>query len=344
MLSVKVSVTMTYMTTENEFESYVNLGPDQILAAVENLGYSCDRRIFALNSYENRVYQVGIENADPLIAKFYRPARWTDDQILEEHSFTTELAQNEIPVIFPLADQDGVTLHRTGPFRFALYPRKGGRPPELDDPEQLVQLGRFIGRIHNVGKIKNFIYRPEISVQTFAIDSCHFLLESGFIPGELEISYRTLCEDLVRRISSCFDRCGDYRKIRLHGDCHHGNILWRDGSPWILDFDDARTGPAIQDLWMLISGDRSYMTARLGDLLDGYCEFSEFDARELHMVEALRTLRIMNYAAWIARRWNDTAFPLAFPFFNTQRYWEDHILSLREQAALMDEPPLEWFR
>lgn len=335
---------MTNLTTDKEFDSYINLGPDQILTAIENLGYTCDGRIFALNSYENRVYQVGIENSVPVIAKFYRPARWTDNQILEEHSYTEELANNEIPVVSPMVDAQSVTLHRTGPFRFALYPRVGGRTPELDDPEHLLQLGRFIGRIHNTGKVRSFKYRPEISIQSFAIDSYRYLLESGFIPAELEVSYRTLCEDLVIRINTCFERAGEIDKIRLHGDCHHGNILWRNETPYILDFDDARSGPAIQDLWMFISGDRSYMTARLGDLLEGYCEFCDFDSRELHLVEPLRTLRIMNYAAWIARRWNDKAFPLAFPYFNTQRYWEDHILTLREQAALMDEPPLEWFR
>lgn len=335
---------MEVMPDNKAFDSYVNLGPDQILDAIESVGYICDGRIFALNSYENRVYQIGIEDADPVIAKFYRPGRWSDKAILEEHAFTAELEQSEIPVIAPLLDDSGATLHHTGPFRFALYPRQGGRPPELDDPEHLIQLGRYIARIHNVGKIKSFIYRPEINIQSFGIDSFNFLLENRFLPQDLELPYRSLCEDLITRIQRCFDRAGDFSKIRLHGDCHNGNILWRDNSPYILDFDDARTGPAIQDLWMLLSGDRRYMTARLADLLEGYTEFCDFNARELNLIEALRTLRIMNYAAWIARRWDDKAFPLAFPFFNTQRYWEDHILSLREQAAMMDEPPLEWFK
>ena len=332
------------MTLNETLDSYVNLGPDQILNAIESTGYLCDGRIFALNSYENRVYQVGIHNQEPIIAKFYRPGRWSDESILEEHTFTKELEKNEIPVVAPLMNNTDATLYHAGPYRFALYPRKSGRPPELDDPEHLVQLGRFIGRIHNVGKLKKFQHRPEVNIQTFGTDSYHYLLENYFIPAELEESYGTLCEDLITRITRCFERAGEYDRIRLHGDCHHGNILWRDDIPYILDFDDARTGPAIQDLWMLLSGDRQYMTAGLADLLEGYTEFCDFDARELHLVEALRTLRMMHYAAWIARRWEDKAFPLAFPFFNTQRYWEDHILSLREQAALMDEPPLEWFR
>jgi len=332
------------MATDEILDSYVNLGPDQILNAIEGIGYECDGRIFALNSYENRVYQIGIYESEPVIAKFYRPARWTDEQILEEHQFTMDLAQHEIPVIAPLAGQSGETLHHFDHFRFALYPRKGGRPPELDNPEQLEQLGRFIARIHNIGASKPFVYRSELSILAMGIDAYHYLMSNQFIPMELEKSYQTLCEDLIKRIQYCFGRADGVSKIRLHGDCHHGNILWRDDAPFILDFDDACTGPAIQDLWMFISGDRTYMTARLADLLEGYSEFRDFDARELHLIEALRTLRMMHYAAWIARRWNDQAFPQAFPYFNTTHYWQDHILTLREQAAMMDEPALEWFR
>lgn len=335
---------MQHMTTDEVLDSYANLGPDQILDAIEQTGYVCDGRIFALNSYENRVYQIGIQDAEPIIVKFYRPARWSDEAILEEHRFTIELAQQEIPAIAPIPDQTGTTLHHAGHFRFALYPRRGGRPPELDNPEQLIQLGRFIGRIHNVGASRPFRQRPEISIQSLGSAACDYLLGNGFIPVDLEASYRTTCEDLIVRIRHCFERAGEFRRIRLHGDCHHGNILWRDGTPYILDFDDACTGPAVQDLWMLLSGDRPYMTARLGDLLEGYSGFRDFDASELHLVEALRTLRIMNYAAWLARRWDDPAFPRAFPYFNSTHYWQDHILTLREQAALMDEPPLEWFK
>ncbi len=325
-----------------QLDSYKNLSPDDILNAVESAGYRCDGRIFALNSYENRVYQIGIEDAEPLIAKFYRPGRWPDEAILEEHDFSTLLAEQEIPVIAPVADKHGNTLFHVNSFRFALYPRVGGRTPELDNPEHLLQLGRTIARMHNFGAIEEFQHRPGLNTNTFAIEASQYLLDQRFIPEDLTEAYRTLRDDLVGRIERCFINAGTVRDIRLHGDFHLGNILWNNDSPFIVDFDDTRMGPAVQDLWMLLSGDRVYMTARLFDLLDGYCEFREFDPRELHLVEALRTLRMINYAAWIARRWEDPAFPLAFPWFNTQRYWEDHILSLREQAAMMDEPALEW--
>lgn len=335
---------MVFMTDTALYEAYSKLGPDEIIHAIESAGFDCNGRIFALNSYENRVYQVGLYDAEPLVAKFYRPARWSDDQILEEHAFTSELTHYEIPVITPLSGEDGITLHHFHEFRFALYPCKGGRPPELDDPDQLTQLGRFIGRIHAVGGVSSFKFRPELTIESFGTESFDFLLSNDFIPQDLIVPYQTLCEDLIIRIQWCFDRAGDISKIRLHGDCHHGNILWRDEVPYILDFDDARSGPAIQDLWMFLSGDRQYMTARLADLLEGYTEFCEFNPGELHLVEALRTLRIMQFAAWIGRRWHDRAFPMAFPYFNTRHYWEEHILTLREQAAMMDEFPLEWFR
>lgn len=335
-------MSVTSSNGDAQTQAYLQLGPDGILAAVEQAGYACDGRILALNSYENRVYQVGVCDQAPVIVKFYRPSRWTDAEILEEHRFTQELADRELTVIAPVANAAGVTLHHTGVFRFAIYPRVGGRPPELDDPEHLVQLGRLLARLHAIGAIQPFASRPDIDVQNYGADSSRYLLAHGFIPADLEHAYGTLCDDLLRRIGQCFDRAGTCRRIRLHGDCHPGNILWRDATPWLLDFDDARNGPAIQDLWMLLSGDRDYMTARLHDLLEGYTEFHEFEPRELHLVEALRTLRMMHHAAWIARRWHDRAFPLAFPYFNTHRYWQEHILALREQAALMDEPPLEW--
>lgn len=330
------------MTIEEENQAFTTLGPDQILDAVDSVGYACDGRFLALNSYENRVYQVGIEGASPLVVKFYRPGRWSDEAIAEEHRFTLELAEHEIPVIAPLADDRGTTLHRHGAFRFALYPRRGGRAPELDDPSHLEVLGRFIGRIHAVGAVRPFEYRPTLDIQHFGVESYQFLLAHGFIPRELEISYRTLAEDLLERVRGCFARAGDVSHIRLHGDCHPGNILWTEDGPHIVDFDDARMGPAVQDLWMFLSGERDYMTARLADLLDGYTRFHAIEARELHLIEALRTLRMLHYAAWIARRWDDPAFPLAFPWFHSGRFWEGHILSLREQAAAMDEPPLAW--
>ncbi len=329
------------MTPEDENKAFADLGPDNILDAVEGAGYQCDGRFLALNSYENRVYQVGIEDGPPLVAKFYRPGRWPDVAIIEEHAYTLELAQREIPVVAPLVSHGGETLHHHGPYRFALYPRRGGRAPELDNPEHLEQMGRFLARIHALGEVRPFEHRPALDVQHFGVDSYQFLLARGWLPRELEVAYRTLAEDLIKGINACFARAGGVKVLRLHGDCHPGNILWTDEGPHIVDFDDARMGPAIQDLWMFLSGERSYMTARLGDLLEGYTEFHEFDPRELHLIEALRTLRMMHYAAWIARRWDDPAFPAAFPWFAGGRYWEEHILALREQAAAMEEQPLQ---
>ena len=323
-------------------DTYKNLSPDEILNVIDRSGYRCDGRILALNSYENRVYQVGIEDDKPIIAKFYRPGRWSDEAIQEEHDFTRLLSGADIPVIAPLVDANNQTLLHLDGFRFALYTRVGGRTPELDNPEHLLQLGRTLARIHNFSELEPFQHRPELTIQSFGVEPSQFLLAGDFIPADLLESYSTLITDLLYRIENCFARAGEIQSIRLHGDCHLGNILWNNDAPFIVDFDDARMGPSVQDLWMLLSGDREYMTARLFDLLDGYCEFRPFDPRELHLIEPLRTLRMIHYAGWIARRWTDPAFPMAFPWFNSQRYWEDHILSLREQAAMMDEPALDW--
>jgi Ser/Thr protein kinase RdoA (MazF antagonist) len=330
------------MKQDEEQHAYRNLGPDDILRAVEHLGYHCDGRFLALNSYENRVYQIGLEGRPPVIAKFYRPGRWSDAAILEEHAFTRELCARELPVVAPLADENGQTLFYAQQYRLALFPRCGGRAPELDNPNHLEILGRYIGRLHAVGIIKPFVYRPTLDIDHFAIASYQYILEHDFVPTELIPAYRSLAEDLVTLIKSCYQRAGNVHYLRLHGDCHPGNILWTNEGPHIVDFDDVRMGPAIQDLWMFLSGDRAYMTIGLADLLTGYTDFMDFDPRELHLVEALRTMRMMHYAAWLARRWGDPAFPAAFPWFNSGRYWEEHILALREQAALLTEPALEW--
>lgn len=326
----------------NDKQAFEQLGPDQVLNAIEEVGYICNGRLLALNSYENRVYQVGIEDQSPLIAKFYRPGRWTDEAILEEHQFAQALADLEVPVVAPLLKSGHTTLFHHGPYRFALFPQRGGRAPGLDNPEHLVQLGRLLARLHNLGAAKSFKHRLVLGIEHFGQASKDFLLAQDFIPPALQTSYDTLTDDCLQRIQQQFSLAGDVRMIRLHGDCHAGNILWNESGPHIVDLDDACMGPAIQDLWMFLSGDRDYMTARLADILDGYSEFREFDARELHLVEALRTLRMLYYAAWLARRWDDPAFPRAFPWFNTPRYWDEHILSLREQAALLDEPALVW--
>jgi Ser/Thr protein kinase RdoA (MazF antagonist) len=330
------------MTESNAKQAFAQLTPDHMLDAIESLGLRCDGRFLALNSYENRVYQIGIEDQSPLVAKFYRPGRWTDQAIIEEHEFTQALAALEIPVIAPDKDDQGTSLHQYGHYRFALYPCRGGRAPELDNPQHLEQLGRFIARIHAEGATKNFVYRPELDINSFAVEPRKYLLDHDFIPAHLIEAYQGLTADLIKQIEQCFDRAGEINNIRLHGDCHPGNILWTDKGPHIVDFDDARTGPAIQDLWMFLSGDRAYMTARLADLLEGYTQFYDFNPAELHLVEALRTMRLIHYAAWLARRWDDPAFPLAFPWFNSMNYWEEQILILREQASLMNEPALVW--
>lgn len=322
-------------------EAFKNLNPDEILDAIESIGLLTDGRQLALNSYENRVYQIGIEDEQPIIAKFYRPNRWSDETILEEHEYTLELHAAEIPVVPPIL-HDGKTLHQHGPFRFSIYERRGGRAPELDNPDHLEQMGRFIGRIHAIGANKKFQHRPSIDIESYAIKPKKYLIENNFIPTHLEEAYSSLAEDVIIRIQNCFERAGDVDSLRLHCDFHPGNILWTDNGPHIVDFDDARMGPAIQDLWMFLSGDREYMTARLGDILIGYEDFYDFNPRELNLIEALRSMRIMHHAFWIASRWDDPAFPQAFPWFNSDNYWEEHILSLREQAAMMDEPPLVW--
>lgn len=320
---------------------YAKLTPDVVLDAIDANGYLTDARVFALNSYENRVYQVGIEGGSPIIAKFYRPERWAPEQIIEEHEFSQALKDLEISVVAPIPNDKGETLREYAGFHFALYLRQGGHAPNLDDFDTLLSLGRTLGRIHALGKARPFKYRPSISVQTFARESYDYLLTNKFIPTGLYEAYRTLGADLIQRCDTIFSRV-KYTPIRLHGDCHPGNILWRD-EPHFVDFDDARNGPAIQDLWMLLSGEREQQTAQLSEILEGYQEFCDFDFSELALIEALRTLRIMHYSAWLARRWTDPAFSKHFPWFNTERYWAEHILELREQMAALQEPPLAIF-
>ncbi len=322
---------------------YQGLDPDCILNAIDSTGYVSNGSLLGLNSYENRVYQIGIEAAVPLVAKFYRPERWSNAAILEEHAFTLELAEREIPVVAPLRDANGDTLHEYAGFRFALFPRRGGRAPELDNPDNLLWLGRFMGRIHAVGAIQTFQHRPTLSVEEFGDASCRYILEQGILPRELELPYRSLAEDVLKQVRNCYDRAGDVQQIRLHGDCHPGNILWTDTGPHFVDLDDCRMGPAIQDLWMLLSGERHDQTLQLGDILEGYTEFHDFNPLELNLIEALRTLRMIHHSAWLAQRWSDPAFPPNFPWFGGPRYWEEQILALREQAALLDEPPLIWY-
>ena len=326
------------MTTPNP-TPYANLTPDLVLDAVESLGLLTDGRLLALNSYENRVYQVGLDESTPVIAKFYRPGRWSDAAILEEHAFTLTLAEHEIPAVPPSLIA-GRTLHAFGGHRFSLTPRRGGRTPELEDATVLEWIGRFIGRIHAIGAIAPFAHRPTLDIDSFGTEPRAFLLANDWIPSDLLPAYTSVVEQALQGVRACYARAGSPEDIRLHGDCHLGNLLWTDAGPHFVDFDDARMGPAVQDLWMLLSGERSEMSRQLADVLAGYEDFQEFDPRELHLIEALRTLRIIHHAAWLARRWEDPAFPAAFTWFGNQHYWQNHILQLREQIAAMEEGPL----
>jgi Ser/Thr protein kinase RdoA (MazF antagonist) len=324
---------------------FADLTPDAVLNAIDSVGIVTSGTLLALNSYENRVFQVGVEDSAQrfVIAKFYRPARWSDAQILEEHAFTQELADAEVPAVPPLVI-DGGTLHERAGYRFALYPRRGGRAPEIEDRSVREWLGRFIGRIHSLGGRQAYAHRPALDVETFGEEPRAYVLDSGWLPHELRDVYAGVCAQALAEIRRCYERAGDLRTIRLHGDVHVGNVLWTDSGaqagPHFVDFDDSRMGPAVQDLWMLLSGPRDEQQAQLADLLAGYEDFAQFDRRELALIEALRTLRLIHYSAWIARRWDDPAFPAAFPWFDTPRYWEQKILELREQVAAMAEPAL----
>jgi len=326
---------------------YAGLTPDVALNALDAAGLVTTGSLLALNSYENRVFQVGIEDAAGragfVVAKFYRPGRWSDAQILEEHAFVAELAAAEVPAVPPLTLNDA-TLHTQAGFRFAVFPRRGGRAPLLDDPQVLEWLGRFLGRLHAVGRTQPFAVRPALDADTFGREPRDYLLAHDWLPAELRAVYAGVAQQALDEVARSCERAGDVAVLRLHGDVHEGNVLWYDGltdrGPHFVDFDDARSGPAVQDLWMLLGAERAEQTQRLADLLAGYEDFCEFDRRELHLIEALRTLRLLHYSAWIARRWSDPAFPAAFPWFNTQRYWEERILELREQVAAMQEAPL----
>lgn len=306
---------------------------------MDDLGFRTDGRLLALNSYENRVYQVGIEDETPVIAKFYRPQRWTREQIQEEHDFTFELEAQELPVVTPMR-RDGVSLLESGGFMLAVFPRRGGRAPELDDPDNLYAMGQCLGRMHLVGRVKPFEVRPALTVESYGVESTDFIAKN-FIPSSLRASYASLCSHLLEIISERFANCDQVEWIRCHADCHIGNILWRDDSPHFVDFDDARMAPAIQDLWMLLSGDRFQQARQFGEILEGYEMFAEFNRAELQLIEPLRTLRMMYHSAWLARRWDDPAFPKHFSWFNTERYWGEHILELREQFSLLQEPSLK---
>ena len=320
---------------------FATLSPDLVLDAVESLGYLSDARVLALNSYENRVYQVGIEGETPLIAKFYRPGRWSDAAIREEHAFSLELAEHEIPVVAPLL-RDGESLFEHAGFRFALFPRRGGHAPEPGNLDQLYRLGQLLGRLHGVGASRPFQHRETMTVENFGHQSLACVLDSGFLPASLRPAYESVARDLLARLDALFASVR-YTAIRLHGDCHPGNLLYRDEAFHMVDLDDCRMGPTVQDLWMMLAGERQERLSQLSELMEGYQEFHDFDPRELALIEGLRSLRLLHYSAWLARRWDDPAFPMSFPWFANERYWGDQILALREQLAALDQAPLQLF-
>jgi Ser/Thr protein kinase RdoA (MazF antagonist) len=336
---------------------YAGLNPDVVLDALDGVGLRGDGRLIQLNSYENRVFQVFLEDGRVVVTKFYRPGRWSDEQIAEEHAFAAELAEKEIPVApaWPLAveaDRErGVSLSATsatlaridtpaGAYRFSVSNRLGGRAPELEDMETLEWLGRFIGRMHAVGATAKFQHRLTLDAKTFGTDARDWLIEHDVVPPDASTAWRQVVNAALDAVNEAFDKAGPTRSLRLHGDCHMGNVLWTGDGPHFVDLDDAVMGPATQDLWMLLSGERGAMTRQLSAVLDGYESFMDFDWRELRLVEPLRTLRMLHHSAWIARRWNDPAFPPAFPWFESPAYWAEQTTRLREQIVAMAEPPL----
>ena len=318
---------------------YARLTPDLVIQAIERAGFVPDGRVLALNSYENRVYQVGVEEGTPVVVKFYRPGRWTRAAILEEHAFALELAAAEIPLVAPLV-LSGQTLLELDGYPYAVYPRRGGRWPDLDTSDDRILMGRFLGRLHRVGGTRRFEHRASLDIEAMAVKSAEFVLAGDWLPDYQVERYGDVTEALTDGIRRAFAAAEPVRRIRIHGDCHRGNILWTEQGPHFVDLDDCMMGPAIQDLWMLIAGSRDEMRRQMTDILEGYEQFSEFDRVELGLIEALRALRMIHYAAWLARRWHDPAFPRAFPWFAGTRYWDEHVRQLTEQLEALDEAPL----
>lgn len=322
---------------------YAGLTPEAVLDALDSVDLRGDGRLIQLNSYENRVFQVFLEDGSVIVAKFYRPGRWSDEQILEEHAFATELAKAEIPVVAPrcLRATTLPSFKIDGQlYRFSITPRQSGRAPELEDPATLEWIGRFIGRIHTVGARAPFQHRLTLDIQSHGMAARDWLLHSGLIAAEAQSAWQQIVGQVLEEAQRSFDAAGPYRTIRLHGDCHTGNVLWTDAGPHFVDLDDALMGPPVQDLWMLLSGERQHRQQQLTALLTGYEDFMDFDWRQLRLIEALRALRMLHYSAWIARRWADPAFPAAFPWFGDRAYWSEQIVRLRDQLDAMQEPPL----
>ena len=320
--------------TETSSHPYDALTPDTILDALEDAGFVVSGRLFALNSYENRVYQIGIEDQPPVIAKFYRPGRWSEAQ------FTVQLLNADIPVVAPMAMPSGDTLGRCGDFLFAVFQQRGGQAPDTSVTDTLYRLGQWLGQLHNIGDTEPFNHRPVMSILSGIEDNNRFLTENRWIPDDLRPAWDSLIPDLVDHCARRIDDAGEVHSLRIHGDCHAGNILCREEQMLFVDLDDCRTGPAIQDLWLLLNGDDVERGQQFGELLEGYEMFRDFNRRERHLIEPMRCFRQISHCTWLAKRWDDPAFPRFFPWFAQPRFWSDQILSLREQLAALQAPSI----
>jgi Ser/Thr protein kinase RdoA (MazF antagonist) len=329
---------MIIKSSAADVKPFTGLSPEVVLDAAASVGLEVDGRLFALNSYENRVYQLG-RPGGMLVLKFYRPARWSDAQIEEEHTFTAELAAAELPVAAPVRIEDR-TLFKYRDFRFAAFPWMAGRAPELDAPEARQIFGRTLARMHQIGALRPFLARPKLGIQRLGWEARQQVLAGELLPEYLQQRYESTSATLLEKVEATFLEAGDVRNIRIHGDCHMGNLLWNERGPVLVDLDDCAMGPRVQDLWMMLAGSGSEQQRQWSELLEGYGQFADFDFREVRLIEALRALRMIHHAAWVSHRWLDPAFPRAFPWLGEARYWEGYLRDLMEQLEVIDDPPL----
>jgi Ser/Thr protein kinase RdoA (MazF antagonist) len=321
-----------------DVKPFAGLSPEVVLDAAASVGLDVDGRLFALNSYENRVYQLGSTDG-MLVLKFYRAARWSDAQIDEEHVFTEEMAAAELPVAAPVR-LEGRTLFKYREFRFAAFPWMAGRAPELDAPEARQIFGRTLARMHQIGARRPFLVRPKLGVRRLGWEARDQVLSGELLPEYLHARYESVSATLLERVEQTFQDAGDVRDIRIHGDCHMGNLLWNERGPVLVDLDDCAMGPRVQDLWMMLAGSGTEQQRQWSELLEGYAQFADFDFREVRLIEALRALRMLHHAAWVSHRWLDPAFPRAFPWLGEARYWEGYLRDLIEQVEVIEDPPL----